>query len=67
MSDDRAAPARIEPGQAVEVRITFSGAWRDGFVVSHRDDVGYWLLRGDGSALPAPVDDARVRPSQPER
>ena len=54
---------RVRSGEAVAVRNTFTGTWQHGFVMSSDDDRGYWLHRADGSALSAPVDHQRVRPS----
>jgi len=53
---------RLAPGEAVAVRSTFSGAWQRGFFVAANAASGYWLQRGDGSSLSAPVDHDRVRP-----
>lgn len=60
--DALAGAPRLEPGASVVVRSTFSGEWQPGFFVSGESASGYWLRRGDGSALPVPVDRRRVRP-----
>ena len=56
--------ARLVPGDAVAVQSTFSGHWNAGFFIAGDDANGYWLNRGDGSALPTPVGHDRVRPDE---
>lgn len=56
------SPPHLGPGASVDVLSTFSATWQRGFSVAAEDDTGYWLVRSDGSALPAPVARDRIRP-----
>ena len=52
---------RLLPGAPVSVQNTFTGHWNAGFFIAGDDADGYWLHRGDGSALPTQVGHDRVR------
>ena len=56
---------RLRVGAGVAVRNTFSGAWQPGFIVIGSNAHGYLLQRGDGFALPGPVEPDRVRSDPP--
>jgi hypothetical protein len=48
--------------QPVDVWIPYTGEWRSGFAIEGRSDDGFRLRRlSDGTVLPAPVPEDRVR------
>lgn len=60
-ADQRTRP--IEPGTPVWVASLYDGRWHPGFVVRRTEQDACWLVRGDGTVLPAPVPRTRVAPA----
>lgn len=61
MASSEPFPA-ITTGDAVELRVRFTGGWSAGFVVVAEEQGGYWVRRlSDGAVLPTLTSAADIR------